>query len=132
MVVGVALTVSEVFDFTVKNDFNNAELTKKAQVYDITKTTKLMDISTDNTKDPTIVYDDTITAGNVRIIVTYYNTFIDITKDSTFLNDREVVYIDADGITHFNNIKKFINISIEGLKHKEVYNYEKALYQMCK
>ena len=127
IIFGAILTVSEVLDFNISDTFNDESFSTKTLSYDIKLDNTATEVDTDFTKTPVIIYDNTMASGSMKLTVTYYDDFIAIDKFSLTRNHNDVIYITADGNEDFRTVKKLIQLSINGLKNQEVYNYETAL-----
>lgn len=124
---GIFLTISEVLNFKIVDKFDNNVLAKYTKTYDIEIAKPKIEINASQTNEPTVVYDNTLEKGKMKLVVTYYNEIMDIDKYVLVNDDTDVLYVDIDEIEEFRTVKKLIEVTIEGLKEDTIYNYEKAI-----
>jgi hypothetical protein len=127
IVCGALISFYEALDFRVVDKFVNDNFSEKTITYDLKNTNDLVIINTPFISNTSIEYDNTIPSGNYRITIKYYNEILDIDKYSEVEDKTEYVNIDMDSREDFDNLKKLINVTIDGLRDKKVYNYSKAL-----
>jgi hypothetical protein len=127
IIIGGIASFYEALDFKVVNHFTDSDFSERTMTYDLKSNTNKVVINTFFKGDASISYDNTITPGNYKILITYYSEVLYIDKYSTIENNIEYIDFDITGKEDFDTFKKFINITIDGLKNKNIYNYENAL-----
>lgn len=124
---GMVLTVSEVVNFEVKDDFNDSTLTTMTTSYDFNLSGKSLDINTNFTKEPSVIIDNSLDKGTIKIKVTYYNELISINKFLISNENGNTLNINVEDTQDFDTVKKLIGVTLTGLRQNEVYNYANAL-----
>jgi hypothetical protein len=127
IIFGCVITVSEVVDYEVKDNFDDGTLTLMTNTYDLTLNNNTLDITTTFTEEPSIIYDNSMDKGDVKIKVTYYNELMNIDKFVITKTSGDTANISTDDTNNFDAVKKMISVTLNGLRHKEVYNYVSAL-----
>jgi hypothetical protein len=124
---GAIISFYEALDFKVVDKFADNSFSEKTITYDLKNINNSVIISTPYISNASLEYDNSITTGNYKIIITYYNEMFNIDKYSQAEDNTEYVDIDMDSKDDFETFKKLINVTINGLKDKKVYNYSKSL-----
>lgn len=127
IIFGAVLTVSEVVDYDVKDNFDEGTLTTMTTTYDLTLKNDKLDVDTYFTLEPSIVYDNSIDKGTVKIKVTYYNELMSIDKVMITRTRGDIIDIRVNDTNNFDSVKKIVSLTLNGLRNKEVYNYVNAL-----
>ncbi|MFA5407635.1 MAG: hypothetical protein WC343_02570 [Bacilli bacterium] len=127
IIFGIAVTVSETLDFTTSNTLDGTTFSKKELIYDVELNETLTTINTSFSHDPTIVYDDSILSGSMKIVISYYDDFVVLNKYSLNNDSELLINIDATQINKWDIMKDFVNMTIDGLKEKRIINYSSAL-----
>ncbi|MDD2203247.1 MAG: hypothetical protein PHT75_02890 [Bacilli bacterium] len=124
---GFLLTITEIIDFKFVNTFNSevVSISEKSYQFDITSPSVIIDSRNLNEVD--IEYDEDIQVGTIKIKATYYDDFVIIEKIDSIENNSDLISIVTEGVSNKRAIKKYIDLTIEGLKEKEIYNYYQAL-----
>jgi hypothetical protein len=125
--IGSIASFYEALDFKVVDSFTNGDLSERIMTYDLKNSTNKVVIDTFFNGDASISYDDTLVPGSYRLLVTYYSDALYVDKYSTIDDDVEYIDFSVNGKGDFETFKKFVNITIDGLKNKKIYDYEKAL-----
>lgn len=132
MALGINLMVYEIMDFNISNTFKDGTFTKKVSTYEFKKIKNEVEIIVENDKNAYIEYDNSLEKDNYKIVVTYFNELFEIGKILTTKDDKEHIYINYNNKSNFSSIKKVIDVTIDGLKKNEVYNYYNAFSPVVK
>lgn len=121
--VGMVLTAVDIFDYKYVNVLPSNTLTQKTITYDETIDNRSVYIVYGG-ENSIIKQEASIPVGHIKIDVSYYSDFGTISRD--IQDDMSYKIIDINFNTHMrniNNIKKLMNLGIDGLKRKKLYNY---------
>lgn len=127
---GSIWTAFEVFDYKLTNKFTKNELTTKTVSYETSINKARVFVKTDCYRKIKLIKSDLIPVGTVKINVTYFNQLFSVNYSSNISNREQTLLLSFNRIRNeenFNNIRMIINITIDGLKNKTIYNYAKAL-----
>lgn len=127
IIFGFVLTLTEIIDFKIADSFNDKTVSKKEMHYQLEITSPSVVIDSTGLNKVDIIYDDDVKAGTIEIGVTYYNDLVKIEKYNLTDNNSDVISIVTEGIFNKKSAKEFFEVTIEGLKDKEVYDYYSAL-----
>jgi hypothetical protein len=127
VIAGIITMAFETLEFSISDIFVDTNLNKRTVTYNLTKLKDKVEIIAPLNNNISIAYDNDIPAGNYKIVVTYYKDLLSIDKSNLIDDNNEIVYISVDDHSNFETFKQLIDITIEGLKNKVLYNYAMAL-----
>lgn len=130
IIAGSIWTFYEVFDYKLTSDFKNNVFTTKTVNFETSINKAKVFVSTNRFGKIKITKNDEIIAGTIKIKVTYFNQLFNVNYSSMIDKNEQsllLTFNHADEEEVFNNFRRIIDITIDGLKNKVIYNYKKAL-----
>ena len=129
IIAGSIWTVYEVFDYKLASNFKDNAFTTKTVTFETSITKAKVIVKTGHYGEIKITKNDTIVTGTVKIEVTYFNQLFNVNYSSRIDDNNQsllLTFNNADEEENFNNFRRILDITIDGLKNKTIYNYEKA------
>lgn len=127
IILGIIITVYEGMNFTIMDDFTDSGIHTKTISYDVKVEPGIIEIHSTFTKEPTIAFDNDLSANDVKIDITYYDRFMNISNSNYSSSDNNAIFINAYSKDSYETIKKYVLLTFDGLKKDILYNYEQAL-----
>lgn len=124
--IGTILCSFEFLKFDIVDSFDKANLTTKKMTYDLKLNGNNNLIDTLETQDNEIIYDNTLEVGNLRLEVTYYNELISVRNFTINEDGKNIFYIERYAYDDFNAFRKIFDVTIDGLKENNIFNYVEA------
>jgi len=126
---GSIWTVYEVFDYKLASNFKDSAFTTKTVSFETSITKAKVLVNANHYGKINIIKNDTIITGTVKIEVTYFNQLFNVNYSSRIDDNNQsllLTFNHADEEENFNNFRRILDVTIDGLKNKTIYNYGKA------
>ena len=126
---GSIWTIYEVFDYKLANNFKEDAFTTKTVSFEASITKAKVFVHADRYGKINITKNDEISIGTVKIEVTYFNQLFNVNYSSMIDDNNQSLLLSfnhVDEEENFNNFKRILDVTIDGLKNKTIYNYGKA------
>lgn len=127
IILGIMITVYEGMSFTFIDDFTDSGIQTKTMSYGVKVESGVIEIKTTFTKEPMIVFDNNLSANDVKVDITYYDRFMNVSNYSHGSASGNRISINAYSKGNYETIRGYIRLTFDGLKKEILYNYEQAL-----